>query len=113
MDKGELYDNFEKMEAQTLEMSQLLASMRDEMTQVLERNTQLEVENTHLRERLNELEHHNKKSKSGHGLSNLKKLYHDGFHICTEFFGSRIEGDGCMFCQAIIINGEKNDNTTN
>ena len=39
MDKGELYDNFEKMEAQTLEMSQLLASMRDEMTQVLERNT--------------------------------------------------------------------------
>ena len=52
MDKGELYDSFETMEAQANEMAATLSLMRNQMTQIIEKNNQLEVENTHLRERL-------------------------------------------------------------
>ncbi|WP_290033591.1 initiation-control protein YabA [Ligilactobacillus cholophilus] len=106
MDKGELYDSFETMEQQALTMSQLLSSMRKEMTQIIEKNAQLEVENSHLRERLSELESNKKSKKTSHGLSNLEKLYHEGFHVCTQFFGSRREDDECIFCQQIIY-GDK------
>lgn len=111
MDKGELYDSFEKMENQAREMSQLLSAMRKEMTQIIEKNAQLEVENNHLRGRLAELENNNKKiDSSDHRLSrsrqNLENLYREGFHVCTQFFGSRREEDECIFCQEIIY-GEK------
>ena len=109
MDKGELYDSFETMEAQANEMAATLSLMRNQMTQIIEKNNQLEVENTHLRERLAELEN-NKKIKKNSGISrsrqNLENLYHEGFHVCTQYFGSRRTDDECIFCQDIIY-GEK------
>lgn len=109
MDKGELYDSFEKLESQANEMATLLSMVHNQMTQIIERNNQLEVENTHLRERLLELEN-NRRSKKNGGLSrarqNLENLYNEGFHVCTQYFGSRRTDDECMFCQDIIY-GEK------
>lgn len=110
MDKGELYDSFESMEAQAKNMSEMLSSMRKEMTQIIEKNAELEIENHHLRTRLAELENTKKSSKNNQGLSrsrqNLENLYREGFHVCTQFFGSRREDDECIFCQEIIY-GEK------
>lgn len=109
MDKGELYDSFEKLESQANEMATLLSMVHNQVTQIIERNNQLEVENTHLRERLLELEN-NRRSKKNGGLSrarqNLENLYNEGFHVCTQYFGSRRTDDECMFCQDIIY-GEK------
>lgn len=109
MDKGELYDSFEKLESQANEMATLLSMVHNQMTQIIERNNQLEVENTHLRERLLELEN-NRRSKKNGGLSrarqNLENLYNEGFHVCTQYFGSRRTDDECIFCQDIIY-GEK------
>lgn len=109
MDKGELYDSFEKLESQANEMATLLSMVHNQMTQIIERNNQLEVENAHLRERLLELDNSRKSKKNG-GLSrarqNLENLYNEGFHVCTQYFGSRRTDDECMFCQDIIY-GEK------
>jgi len=35
---------------------------------------------------------------------NLRKLYYDGFHVCTDFYGQRRENDAeCMFCDELLF----------
>ena len=101
MDKREIYDSFEKMEQQTRTVSEMLSKIKEELTQVLEKNAELEIENQHLRERLQE-EPGLSKSRQ-----NLEKLYKEGFHVCNDMYGSRrVNDEPCIFCQDVIY-GER------
>ncbi|GLB47157.1 initiation-control protein YabA [Philodulcilactobacillus myokoensis] len=121
MDQRELYEGFKSMEAQTQLMLEKCSELRKGMTDVLEQNTELKIENQHLRELLknnqNQLE--NPKNDDGEEIAqsssrlsksrkNLEKLYNEGFHVCTEFFGQhRDEGQNCIFCTELIYRNRR------
>ncbi|MEY8661758.1 DNA replication initiation control protein YabA [Ligilactobacillus faecis] len=116
MDKRELYDNFENIEEMSRQMQVRLTDVKAEMTRIIEKNAELEIENQHLRELLRELEQKKHKEEAGieAGLSksrkNLEKLYEEGFHVCNvdNMYGSRrINDEPCVFCQDVIY-GERN-----
>ena len=110
MDKREIYDSFEKMEQQTRTVSEMLSKIKEELTQVLEKNAELEIENQHLRERLQEIELPQHKEEPGLSKSrqNLEKLYKEGFHVCNDMYGSRrVNDEPCIFF-FFFIYGERN-----
>ncbi|ANK62496.1 initiation-control protein [Loigolactobacillus backii] len=123
MDKRELYDSFVNLEQNTQQMLAKIDEMKTDMTQILERNAELEIENQHLREHLEELqtpesEAAQAKRSDANGAddktpqlsksrANLEKLYEEGFHVCYLMYGSRrIDDEPCAFCLDVIY-GER------
>lgn len=113
MEKRELYDNFDQLGKKADELRLLIGNTQDSLTSLVEKNTELEIENQHLRERLRELEDKATSKNGTAGLSksrqNLEKLYEEGFHVCNvdNMYGSRrINDEPCVFCQDVIY-GER------
>lgn len=107
MNKRELYDSFDDMKTQAMTVAGMIENVKNEMARIIERNAELEIENQHLRERLQELEH--KKGGLSKSRRNLEKLYDEGFHVCNvdNMYGSRrIDDEPCVFCQDMIY-GER------
>jgi regulator of replication initiation timing len=113
VDKRELYDSFLALEENTQKMLARIDVMKQDMTKILEHNAELEIENQHLREHLQELESLQAQEESSKTQSqepqlsksraNLEKLYEEGFHVCNQFYGSRRENDEpCVFCVEVI-----------
>lgn len=111
MDKKDLFDQITEVTRNTEDLLNKLHETQGAMTEIMEENTELRIENQHLRERLEQAttnEHENEHTKNTkHGLSkslqNLEKLYASGFHICNEFFGKHREGEEeCAFCLTVI-----------
>ena len=109
MNKRELFQRLNELERELQSVLMQISLMKEDFTDVVEN---LEIENQHVRERLQELEEANegemtrRKAKVG-----LEKLYHDGYHVCQERYGAKLEDekDGCMFCLNVIdgINHDK------
>ena len=111
MDNNDLFDQITELTMNTEDLLNKLRTAQSAMTEMMEENAELKIENQHLRERLNQFEEpkleQNSAKNTKHGLSkslqNLEKLYASGYHICNEFFGKHREGDEeCAFCLTVI-----------
>lgn len=97
------------MEAQIQLMLTRFSELRRGVTHVLEKDTELKIENQHLREVLGKRHHQqsrqfNREPQLPKSRKNLLKLYHEGFHICNQFFGKhRDENENCLFCNEILF----------
>ncbi|KRN09871.1 initiation-control protein [Liquorilactobacillus mali KCTC 3596 = DSM 20444] len=112
LNKRELYDGFSDLGAEAQKMIEKIELIKSEMTKVIEKNAELEIENQHLRAHLKELEEQKQSDEQG-GLSksrkNLEMLYEEGFHVCNvdSMYGTRrINDEPCVFCQDVIY-GER------
>ena len=107
MEKTNLYDELVDVEKTLQTMLSQIGEMKDVVDTVLEKNLNLELENQHLRDRLEKLEREDLPEDSKQELSksrlNLEKLYEQGFHVCKDFYGSRRENhEECVFCSNMI-----------
>lgn len=107
MEKTKLYDELVAIEKNLQTMLTQVGEMKDVVDSVLEQNLNLELENQHLRDRLEKLEREDLPEDSKQALSksrlNLEKLYEQGFHVCKDFYGSRRENhEECVFCSHMI-----------
>ncbi|UQS86997.1 DNA replication initiation control protein YabA [Nicoliella spurrieriana] len=111
MNNKELYNGLKNMESQTKLMVARFSDLREAMNEVLEKNSELEIENQHLRELLESQtkEAHGQKApaqkahKRNDSRKTLEKLFDSGFHVCNQFYGKpRENGEVCMFCDEII-----------
>jgi len=82
--------------------------LQDEIQQARHEAELLEEENRILRRQLAQVAHVDYQRVTENGAriqkiarENLKKIYLDGFHICTSFFGEDRE-DECLFCLGVL-----------
>ncbi|GAA0320951.1 DNA replication initiation control protein YabA [Bacillus carboniphilus] len=116
MEKKEIFDALSNLEQQIGHLYTQLGEMKQHLAEILEENNTLQIENEHLRKRLEQTSSSNgQKTSEGHssdddsrtvdvgeGYDNLARLYQEGFHICNLHFGSpRKEGD-CLFCLSFL-----------
>lgn len=104
MDKQALFSQVESMEERIGELYGELGSLKRKIIELLEVNQKLEIENEHLRQRLESsaTEDPVAETEYGEGYDNLARLYHEGFHICHTKYGSlRTDGD-CLFCVSFL-----------
>ncbi len=105
MDSQNLYDELKAIDGQLKTTVERFSHLHDALIELMEKNAELEIENQHLRDRVNQLTE--KAEPSSPELSksrkNLEKLYNEGFHVCSSYYGKRREnGEDCIFCTEII-----------
>jgi Uncharacterized protein conserved in bacteria len=102
MDKGTLFDKFDDLE-HVLSMTLTdVSDIKKELQETIQENAILRVENTRLRDRLEELDC-KETSPIAKSKLNLEKIYDEGFHICTTFYGQRRDSDEtCAFCTELM-----------
>lgn len=117
LEKQKLYDSFVQLEADAKRMLARIDEMQTDMMEILERDAELEIENQHLRARLQDIQTNadqKNKQQTATGAprlsksrANLMKLYKAGFHVCNQMYGSRLDNDEpCAFCLDVIY-GER------
>lgn len=103
MAKKDLFDEFLNLSNQSADLARQLASLKDEITGVLEQNAELRMENQKLREQYIAARGAQQPKKTNNTLpaskQNLEKIYGEGYHVCSKFYGQHLEkGESCAFC---------------
>jgi len=101
--KKDLFDALDDFSQTLLVTLAEVEAVKKNLKSVVEENIALHLENDKLRERLGEVEKE-APAKTKKNRDNLRKLYYDGFHVCTDFYGQRRENDAeCMFCDELLF----------
>lgn len=104
VDKQAVFAQVAHLEERIGELYGELGSLKKKIIELLEENSKLQIENEHLR---NRMERQTAKTGEtvlapGEGFDALARLYHEGFHVCNVHYGSlRTEGD-CLFCLSFL-----------
>lgn len=110
MDKRSLYDSFDQLEVELSTTMNQLLEIKEALRDLVEKNTELELENQHLRQHLEELDKEQvtpTRQELSKSRMNLEKLYEEGFHVCNVMYGQRRQDDeSCAFCLDVIY-GER------
>lgn len=110
MDKRALYDSFDQLEVELTTTMTQLGDIKETLKKLVERNAELELENQHLRQHLDEIDGQetvSTRQELSKSRMNLEKLYEEGFHVCNLFYGQRRKDDEpCAFCLQVIY-GER------
>lgn len=100
-----IFEQVTQMETQIGELYEKLGTLKNDLSELLEENHRLTIENEHLRkhfysekEKKDEAAGVEQKSPPHDGLDNLARLYMEGFHICHMHFGSPRTDEDCLFC---------------
>ncbi|MFD1123988.1 DNA replication initiation control protein YabA [Lentilactobacillus raoultii] len=105
MDSQNLYDELKEMNQHLGATAAEFSQLHESLIELMEKNAELEIENQHLRDRINQITEkvgHNSPELS-ESRKNLEKLYNEGFHVCSSYYGKRREnGEDCIFCTEII-----------
>ncbi|GFH42625.1 initiation-control protein YabA [Lactococcus hodotermopsidis] len=107
-EKMPFFDNLSVLEEQLVATLTQVNDIKSNYQKIMAENTRLNLENARLRDRLSEVSEHvtenkNEKSSKKVPMSNLLKIYEDGFHVCHDFYGQRLEaGETCQFCDGVL-----------
>ncbi|WP_010632689.1 DNA replication initiation control protein YabA [Sporolactobacillus vineae] len=116
MEEKEFFSQVSHLEEQLGQIYVDFGNMKAHLADLMEENHNLQLENRHLRERIEKTKQRQKKNagkssadaadtssfQAGEGYDNLARLYQEGFHICNLHYGSvRKDGD-CLFCLAFL-----------
>lgn len=96
-------------ESQLIELNSTVAQLRKQLTQLQEENNKLRMNHQELRDKIVPTIEKSMNASSDNGdapsagLESLQSFYHEGIHVCHEFFGSRLLPDEeCLFCQEVM-----------
>lgn len=102
-----IYERFAQVTKQTRELSNNIEQLQEQITEILEQNVELSIENDHLRQVIKKMKGNHSDSQLSGSRQNLKELYQQGFHVCSEYFGKRLApGESCAFCTDVIFGHE-------
>lgn len=98
MDKKEMIDALEAFSQNVLNVAAEVEAVKKYIQTVIDENAALRLENSKLRERLNEAFKEGTES-ANYGRESLEKIYEDGFHVCSLSYGQRRgSAEECMLC---------------
>lgn len=101
---GNIYERFAQVTKQTRELVDNLEQLQTQITKILEENIELSIENEHLRQAIKKTKPHHSDEHLLGSRQNLKELYQQGFHVCSEYYGKRLEPhESCTFCLDAIF----------
>jgi len=104
LDKSEIYDRFTQVTKQTKDLLDNMEQLQTRMTEILEENAELSIENEHLHQVIVKTQDQSDPSELSNPRQNLQKLYEQGFHVCNEYYGKRLErNESCTFCLDAIF----------
>lgn len=101
MGKRELFSAFDDVAQHLMLTLADVEAMKKQVHTLAEENVRLHLENSKLRERLNQLEK-GRYQTSEEAQNTLRETYRDGFHVCRDLYGQHREEGECLFCDEQI-----------